>query len=70
MADEHPAAAVSLNAEVIEDLLGILAISDRLLVLLVDVGDDLATTPTPHWNQHILTHLYDFCHFLRAPRPI
>lgn len=70
MADEHPAAAVSLNAEVIEDLLGILAISDRLLVLLVDVGDDLATTPTPYWNQHILTHLYDFCHFARAPRPI
>ena len=57
MAYEHPPAAVSLNTQIAEGALRILAVLDCLLVLLIDVGNHLATAPTPYWNQHsIITY--------------
>jgi len=53
---EHPPTAVSLDTEIVEGTLRIIAALDCLLVLLIDMGNHLAAAPTPYWNQHsILT---------------
>ena len=55
MRNDHPAAAVSLKSEVIEDLLRVLSHSDTFDVLGVGGADDFAARETPDGNDHAIT---------------
>ena len=46
---EHPSAAVPGKTEIIENFLGVPALLDSILILLVLVGYDLPATPTSDW---------------------
>jgi hypothetical protein len=52
VADIHPSAAITLEADVVEDLLWVLSGSDGGLVLVIQMSYDFAATPTTNWNQH------------------
>jgi|TARA_B100000959_G_scaffold7885_2_gene7994 hypothetical protein len=49
----HPSATIALKAHVVENLLRVLAGIDGGLVLVIEVCDNLAATPTSYWNKHI-----------------
>jgi len=53
MANVHPSAAISLEADVVEDLLRVLASSDCILELVIQVCYDFAAAPTTNWYQHL-----------------
>ena len=50
--DDHAAAAIALQAEVVEDLLRVLAQLHPLQVRLVHATDDLAACEAPYWDDH------------------
>lgn len=53
LAQEHLAAAVALEAELVKDLLRVLALLDALLVVCPEVSDRLSTAPAPHGDYHM-----------------
>ena len=55
MGDDHPAAAVSLESQVVEDVLGVLPCLHTLCVLGVGGTHDLSACETSHWYYHAIT---------------
>ena len=55
MGDDHPAAAISLETEGVEDLFGILVHADTPDVLGIGRTNDLPTSETSHRDYHAIT---------------
>jgi hypothetical protein len=53
MANIHSSAAIALKANIVENFLRVLAGIDCGLVLVIEVCDNLAATPTSYWNKHL-----------------
>ena len=53
VADIHPSAAITLEADVVEDFLWILSGIDGGLELVIQMSYDFTATPTTNWYQHL-----------------
>src|SRR3989344_321415 len=69
VAEELRTAAVALEAEIVHDLAGRLALSGALRVVLPQVGDGLAARKTAYWDYHGVSSLVSSAIALLHGRP-